>query len=150
MALGEVGVLVARSRSVTIAAARRQRAGHRQRARARVGADLHDQRGSQRGDQRGQQPPDDVAGEHRRVGQRLGRLGVDGRPPARQRRGVRRGVVVDVRPDQVAHRAPSSRRRSPAERAAHLASEALVNSDGMIQILFASPWAICGSICRYW
>ncbi len=27
---------------------------------------------------------------------------------------------------------------------------AWANSLGMIQSLFDSPWAICGSICRYW
>ncbi len=38
--------------------------------------------------------------------------------------------------------------RSPPPR--RCCSSAWVNSDGMIQILFASPWAIWGSICRYW
>ena len=29
-------------------------------------------------------------------------------------------------------------------------SSALPKSLGTIQTLFASPWAICGSVCRYW
>src|SRR3954469_12849623 len=29
-------------------------------------------------------------------------------------------------------------------------SSALLNSLGTIHILLASPWAICGSVCRYW
>ena len=29
-------------------------------------------------------------------------------------------------------------------------SSALLNSLGTIHILFASPCAICGSVCRYW
>ena len=31
-----------------------------------------------------------------------------------------------------------------------LAPLALLKSLGTIQTLFASPWAICGKVCRYW
>jgi hypothetical protein len=41
-------------------------------------------------------------------------------------------------------------RLSAAVKKPPIPSSALEISLGTIQTLFASPWAICGSICMYW
>src|SRR3954452_8289174 len=139
------------------AAIGRQRGGHRLRGVAGVGADLEDELGLREEDERLEEAALHSPGEHDRAGQLGPRLLRDAPQVLLRWRRVRLGVGVDLLRED--HAGGGSTRPGGGGggggAAARVIAEpmlaaAWLNSLGMTNTLFASPWASWGSICRYW
>ncbi len=132
-----------------------QRLRHRQRAVARVGADLEHEPRLGEEDEELEEAALDLAGEHlRRV--ELGTRLLGERLQKRRRRGRVGGRVGldrlgdDERAHTIGGRGGGGGGLTAPAMAPPMLPSACENSLGMTKILFASPCASLGSICRYW